>query len=357
MTGQLDSDPITGNTVPASSGSQPVAVLSRRRATAFLILSALLLTGWLTTGLYIVDADEVAVVRVCGRVQRDASGHVILKPGGLYFHLPRPFTRIDRIRINESRTIVVGTPETDSLESSAFLTRVDPARHTELLSGDRNILNVQINVQYRISRERIGEWLFLSSSPEQHLQLLASSVLADVVLRCGVDFVHTLGHVEIRRQILSGIRSGLRTTQSGIEVDDVTVASVTPPVRVKSEFIDVMNARADRETSIQRARSYREQKQSQADALRLQTLDQAATYARQTRESARAEAASFNLLIRRFQQTAAAGPLSYEQIRQLTLRRRYLDTVSEIYQRVTGKVLLDSGQPVDITIHRSPTDR
>ena len=354
MSVQPDSEHIARSETVDRPCRPVVSGASRRRVTALLIVSGLLLAGWLATGLYIVDADEVAVVRVCGRVQRDAAGKVILKPGGLYFHLPPPLTQIDRIRINESRTITVGTPEIDNLDSSEFLTRVDPARHSELLSGDRNILNVQINVQYRISSERIDEWLFLSTSAEQQLYLLASSVLADVVIRCGVDFVHTLGHAELRRQILAGIQAKLQTTQPGIEVDDVTVASVTPPVRVKSEFIAVMNARAERETAIQRAHSYDEQQRSRAAAIRRQTLDRATTYARQTHEAARAEASSFNLLISRFQQTAAAGPLSYEQIRQMALRRHYLDTVSGIYRRVAGKVLLDSGQPVDITIQRNP---
>ena len=102
MSGQPDSDHITRNAAVASSGGPPVSRASGRRAAAFLIVSGLLLSGWLATGLFVVDADEVAVVRVCGRVQRDEAGHIVLKPGGLYFHLPPPFTRIDRIRINEA---------------------------------------------------------------------------------------------------------------------------------------------------------------------------------------------------------------------------------------------------------------
>jgi len=41
-----------------------------------------------------------------------------------------------------------------------------------------------------------------STVVERRLELLASSVLADVVLRSGVDFVHTLGHNEIRQAVL-----------------------------------------------------------------------------------------------------------------------------------------------------------
>lgn len=331
-------------------------VAPRRRNFVVWIAPAVLLLAWLATGVYVVGTDEVGVVRVSGRVLRDEAGNVSLKPSGLYYHLPWPLTRIDRIRINESRTVIVGTPEIDNLDSSEFLTQVDPARQSELLSGDKNILNVQINLQYRISRERIDEWLFQSTAGEERLRLLAGSVLADVVMRCGVDFVHTLGHAEIRRQVLSRVREHALTAKLGVEVDDVTVASVTPPVRVKSEFVDVMNARADRETYIQRARSYAEQKKADADATRRQTEDRATAYSRQTTEAARADAASFELLVGKLEQAAATGPMSYEQVRQLALQRRYLDTLSGVYRRVAGKVLLDSGQPVDITIHRNPSE-
>lgn len=339
------------------SQASPDVPVPRRRNPAAWIFAAFILLGWLATGFYVVSADEVAVVRVFGHAQRDQAGNIELKPSGLYFHLPWPLTSTDRVRINESRTLVVGTPEIDNLDSSEFLTRVDPARQFELLSGDKNILNVQINLQYRVSRERIGEWLFQSTAGEDRLQLLAGSVLADVVMRCGVDFVHTLGHAEIRRQVLSRVRELSRAAQLGVEIDDVSVASVTPPVRVKSEFVDVMNARADRETYIQRARAYSEQKRADADASARQAQDRATAYARQTTEAAQAEATSFNLLISQLERAAKVWPRSYQEVRQMALRRRYLETLAGVYRRVAGKVVLDSGKSVDITIHRNPSGR
>jgi modulator of FtsH protease HflK len=347
---------VSDSQIKTAEVSQP-GTAPRRRNLAVWIVPAVLSLAWLVTGVYVVGTDEVAVVRVFGNAQRDEAGNIELKPSGLYFHLPWPLTSIDRVRINESRTLVVGTPEIDNLDSSEFLAQIDPARQSELLSGDKNILNVQINLQYRISRERIDEWLFQSTVGEQRLRLLAGSVLADVVMRCGVDFVHTLGHAEIRRQVLARIRELSHSAKLGVEVDDVTVASVTPPVRVKSEFVDVMNARADRETYIQRARAYGEQKKADADATRRQTQDQATAYARQTTEAARAEATSFDRLIQELELAAATGPMSYEQVRQMALRRQYVDTISDVYRRVAGKVLLDSGQPVDLTIHRNPSGR
>ena len=48
--------------------------------------------------------------------------------------------------------------------------------------------------------------------------------------------------------------------------------------------------------------------------------------------------------------------MSYTEVRQLALQREFLDTLETVYQNVAGKVFLDSGQPIDITIHRNPRE-
>ena len=55
-------------------------------------------------------------------------------------------------------------------------------------------------------------------------------------------------------------------------VDDVTVGAVYPPIQAKSEFLEVMNARAERETHINNAQAYRVKRsnESRADAKRVQ---------------------------------------------------------------------------------------
>ena len=38
--------------------------------------------------------------------------------------------------------------------------------------------------------------------------------------------------------------------------------------------------------------------------------------------------------------------------RQLAMRRKYLDTLEEVLRKVAAKVVLDSGQAIDLTILR-----
>ena len=337
-----------------ASPFDPVATQTSR----WLLWCSLLIVfvvSWASSGIFVVGADEAAVVRVFGKAERTDAGIVLLRNSGLYFHLPWPITQIDRVRINEVRTVSVGNADLGDLSpDEPFLQAINSSQHDQLLSGDKNVLNVQLNVSYRVASDRVGEWMFGSTAVEQRLELLASSVLADVVLRSGVDFVHTLGHNEIRQTVLGRLTELANENDLGVELEDVTIASVAPPIRVKADFVDVMNARADRETYVNRARDYESQRESAGSAEAAKLKNEARTYAQRKVDLAAAKADSFNRLIDQFVVASKTGPSSYSEVRQMALRREFIDTLETVLQKVDAKVLLDSGEQVDITLHRNP---
>jgi membrane protease subunit HflK len=318
----------------------------------FTLHFALLLICYLITGFFVVRGNETAVVRRCGAAVKTETGEVRLWPSGWHYDWPWPFATVDRVKLNELRTLAIGNLENDEPSQSGFLRSVDPARQAQFLSGDKNILNVQISVSYRVSDTAIGDFLFGAVSSERRLRTLAESVLADAMLRSGVDFAHTLGRNELRELLTSRLQRLVAEQRLGLIVDDVTIGNVTPPLRVKAEFIDVMNARADKETSINQARAYSEQREAEARAAARRATDAAEVFRRQSVESAKAEAESFGKLIAQLRSDEKSGRRTYAAARQLTLRRKYLDTLEEVLRKVAAKVVLDSGQAVDLTILR-----
>ena len=211
-----------------------------------LVLITVFLVPYLLTGFFVVRGDEAAVVRRFGAVVRNASGEVRLWPSGWHYDWPWPWASVDRVNLNAVRTLSIGNLESDEPAQSGFLRSVDPARQAQFLSGDKNILLVQISVSYRVSESAVDDFLFAAVSPERRLRTLAESVLADAMLHSGVDFVHTLGRNELRERMTSQLQRLARDQRLGLTVDDVTIGNVAPPLRVKAEFLDVMNARADK---------------------------------------------------------------------------------------------------------------
>ncbi|MHC4876302.1 MAG: protease modulator HflK [Planctomycetota bacterium] len=344
----LDSSTDNAPALDASSDRQPQTRTFRIVAIG---VAAML---WLSTGFFVVRGDESAVVRVFGRAERNENGSVVLRPNGVYWHLPWPCSTVDRVRLSEVRTVSLGSAEAETTEQSDLLGLMEPARQSRYLTGDRNILQVQLNVQYRVSAEEVDDWLYTAGNVEERLRMLAEAALADVVLQSGVDFVHTLGHAGIRKAILDRLKALADTGHLGITLEDVTIAGVAPPVRVKAHFVDVMNARADRETYINRARAYSEQKLADAGAASHKVLDEAASYRQTSVDLARAEADSFNRLVDQLQATAESLSLNYAEVRQLALQRQRLDTLQAVYPRLKTRVVLDAAQPIDLTIHRNP---
>lgn len=265
-------------------------MLKRKR----FILLAGSLTGWLASGIYVVGSNEVAVERNFGRASRALDNSVEVKPSGLYWHAPWPIGTSDLVNTNEIRTLIIGGTDGVSADSNGFLRTIDSPTPAQFLSGDKNIIHVTVHIHYRVELENIESWIYGSADTKQRLSKLAEAVVAEVLIRTGVDFLNTLGHDEIRSTVLVTLQRMATTANLGVEITDVTLAGITPPLRVKADFIDVMNARADRETQINQARTYSEQRNSELHATRLTTLNNAALYEAQAKENAAAFSDTIN---------------------------------------------------------------
>jgi membrane protease subunit HflK len=320
-----------------------------------LILFAAILAGWLATGLFIVRGNERAVVRRFGRIVATPGGEPALRGSGLHGDLPWPLSQVDRVNFHEIRTVSLGQTETGDATEGGFLKAFDPADRSQFLTGDKNILHVRIDVQYRISEPDVADWLFGSDDPQRQLASLAEAALTDVVTAAGVDYVQTLGRADLQERLTVRLRELVAARRLGVDVETVALDDVRPPVRVKAAFLDVNDARADREKFVQSGLAYEEQKREQARGEARQIADQAAAARQQSVESARAKAESFERLVKQLRDEAERSGQSYAAVRQMTLRRRYLADVEQILKTASAKVFLDSGRQVDLTIVRPPT--
>jgi membrane protease subunit HflK len=299
-----------------------------------------LIIGYLLTGFFTVPANEVAVVRRFGRATWPA------RSSGLQYDLPWPFAKVDRGNLNAIRTLTLGEA-TDT--ANAFLSPAT-SQPTTFLTGDRNLLQLQVAVQYRVSEEFLAQWLYGSDTPEQRLRSLVETMIADLVSRSGVDFVHTQGLAELNNRLLTAVRSAAREQRLGCDVEQVTIDRAEPPPRVKAEFLDVSNARADMARSINEARGYAEQKLAESQADARQIVDNAERERGTRISSAKGSADRFVKLADQIQLDATSRNGDYTESRDLTLRRLYIETVREILSRVKSKIVLDGPQPANVML-------
>jgi membrane protease subunit HflK len=301
-----------------------------------------LLAVYLASGVYLVRGNEVALVRRCGKADR------ALVAGGLHVDLPWPFVRIERVNVHELRTITVGIAAAEAFSGAGFLQDVNLDRQGEFLTGDKNILNVQVNVHFWITDPQA--YFFGCQTPETGLRLLAESLVAGTIGQSSVDFVHPLGLNELQASLTQAVRREVRLEPWGLDVDSVTIAGVLPPVEVKAAFLDVSNARAERDRIVSQEKSRAEQRLAAAQAAVRQTLDRAESERLARVESARGSADRFLNVVGQFQTEAESGGQTAEEVRRATMRRLLANALDELLPKLAGKILLDPTKPVDLTI-------
>ena len=69
------------------------------------------------------------------------------------------------MNLNEIRTVTVGVVETEDA-TGGFLRSLEAANQSQFLTGDKNILHLQINTQYHVSEQAAGDFLFVRSTPK-----------------------------------------------------------------------------------------------------------------------------------------------------------------------------------------------
>jgi membrane protease subunit HflK len=305
---------------------------------------AIICLCYAATGIYVVRGNEQAVVRWFGKASPQLVG------SGLRYALPWPFCRVTRVNLNETRTVTVGIGNTTEVDDNAFLKAPGSNRQSEYLTGDKNILHMQISVQFRIDDPR--RFLLDQEDPERHLRFLVQTLVADLVSRSGVDYVHPLGLTALRQLLTQETRLASEKQGLGLFVEDVTLADVRPPISVKQAFLDVSNARAEKDRLLSEAQTISERLAAQANALASQLQDQAETHRAQQLSQASGEASRFNSLIDQFSINGKPGSTAYRQAADMARQRFYWTMLETLLPKLARNVYVDSDKPIDLTIQR-----
>ncbi len=300
----------------------------------------LVLSVYALTGFYSVPGNEKAVVRRFGRLVEPP------RPSGLHYDWPMPFAKIDRLNFAAVQTVTVeGTaaPGAPQLGSQTASSRA-------LLTGDQNLLQVRAQVLYRPSEVHIRDFLFAQPSPNERLSDLAEAVLVDLISQSGVDFAHVRGLSELNERLTSRLRLAAEEQRLGLEIEQAVIEHVEPPVRVKAEFLDVSNARAEQARNIQDARTFAEQRASQANSERQRLLDNAEADRRSRVAAAQGSADRFRHLVAQMHEEADHQGRDYTQVRQLMVQRMSWKTLRDIWPKVRKKTVIDGDGPVDVGV-------
>ena len=199
---------------------------------------------WLASGIYIVQPDEQAVVFRFGR-------SVSQEEPGLNYHFPRPIERVEIERVSEVKRIEIGF-RTISVSPTPRYQKV--AAEAMMLTGDENIVDVEMIVQYRI--RDIRQYLFNVSEQAKAVHDVSEAALRHVIGQHTIDEALTEGKDQIQVEIQEQVQKVLDVYKVGVRIEQARLQTVSVPEEVDHAFKDVASAREDRERLKNEAEAY-----------------------------------------------------------------------------------------------------
>lgn len=281
-----------------------------------LIALAVLLWFLLGGPFYIVDPEEVGVVLTFGR-------HTSTTDPGFHFKWPWPVQTVYKPAVNIVQRIEIGfrTISEDPPSYISFTNDREMLTEAQMLTGDENIINCAIIVQYRINSAT--DYLFNVRDQKGTLKDIAEASTRLVVGDNAIDAVLTTGKLEVQTRIMDMIQEIADEYALGVNIVTVQLMDVQPPAPVFAAFKDVATAREDMQAYINEAESYRNQQIPQALADSVEMVNAALGYSAGRVNNAQGEAFRF---------TAVAE--EYRKSPEVTATRLHLETISALLDTV-----------------------
>ncbi|MGE3314922.1 MAG: SPFH domain-containing protein, partial [Planctomycetaceae bacterium] len=215
---------------------------------------------WFISGIVVVREDERAAVTRWGRFEQN------LAPG-LHWRMPSPIERVFR-ESNQVRRIEVGfrsptrrTSETPGSQRSiewttehrgtGFEVRPDESL---MMTGNEVPVELTAELQYRVTD--LKSFLYATAEPDELLRAIVEGEIRAVAAGQSLDGILTDDRSQIEKVCFERIQNRAAQWNLGIELGDLNLLDVHPPLAVVPNYRDVADALESREQLINEAQAY-----------------------------------------------------------------------------------------------------
>jgi len=272
----------------------------------WLVIGIIIIIYFLT-GIYSIGPSEVGLLKRFGR-------YVETVDPGLHYHLPGPIESVVTVNTLGIRKEEIGfrtissapNPRYQEIETEALM-----------LTGDGNIIHMEIVVQYRIKDPE--QFAFNLIDPRVMTKQAAEAILREQVATRTVDEALTSERDQIGIDTLLALQALLDSYGTGIVINNVQLQDAKPPRSVVAAFDDVNSARQDKDKLINQGEEYRLDILPRARGNAQEILNQAAAYTQERIKRAEGEISRFLEVLKK-----------YELGEEVTRTRMYVETMEKI---------------------------
>ena len=259
----------------------------------------LLFSLWLGSGIYIVDAQEKAVILRFGK-------YVQTTGPGYNWHLPWPI---------ETKKIVNVSRQYSVTDDASMLT------------ADTNLVEVKSAVQY--TQPDPIKYLFRVKDMDGTLQQVSESAMREAVGQASLDKALAFDP-SITDRARTILQRTLDSYNTGIRILSVNLTGVNVPDAVQDAQRDAIKADKDRQKISQDAETYRNDVLPRARGAAAREIQDAEAYRLQVLALAQGETSRFDQVL-----------AQYQKAPKVTRERMYLETMENVYKNAR-KVVVDT---------------
>lgn len=305
------------------------------------------MAAYLMSGVYTVEPGEEAVARLFGK----DLGQTITE--GLHYRLPWPFESTEKVNVMEIRRVAVGIPVSEepllfprtSLQASssgggghgghgahssaAKTPSPQPvSARNQFFTGDENILEIKMNIQYRI--KDASDYLFNVDSPDELVPDIGRVAVTEIFAGTKVDDLLTTAKSQIQRRISLKMQRMLDEYRAGLQIVNVNLQEVNPPKDVAQAFRDVASASEEREEKTNKAQGYWNTVIPEARGKAHKLISDAEGYREEVVNRASGDADKFLTMLK-----------EYQGAKEITEYRLYLERIEKVLAKAK-KFVIDS---------------
>jgi len=203
-----------------------------------------------------------------------------------------------------------------------------------MLTGDQNIVDVWLVVQYRI-RDMV-DYLLRVDDPRILMRGVSEAAVRYLIAKEDIDTLLTSKRHWIEIEVKKTLQEFLDIYDFGIEVTKVAIPVIHPPIEVVPVFRSITSASEDKERYIREAESYLNRIVPLARADAATTLEKARAYRIAKVNRAKGEARRFAEQLDQFRHS-----------RDISMTRIYLETMENVLPGI-NKFILTPGASNDV---------
>jgi modulator of FtsH protease HflK len=281
------------------------------------VIVPLMAAVYLATGVYSVSTDQQAVVLRWGRVTATRV------PAGVHWTWPSPIGQVITLRVRETKRLTVGF---DSNQ---------PGPAVQFLTGDRNILNIRLAVQFAINDP--VAYLYRATDVNTAISMAAQGALVQAVSERQVDDLLTTEKIAVQQRVQVLAEAALARYDCGVSLLGVVLDTIQPPDEVVDAFRLVSSAREDSNRIVREAESYVNSKVPVARGDAAKLVEEARSYSTQRVDEAIGNSSRF---------TSVAQ--EYRRAPKETSTRLYLEVMEEVLPQMEKTLVGADGKTVDL---------